>query len=191
MPPEATGACDSPDRPVAAPVRARVLLPLPLVGPYDYAVPAGSTAVPGDFVVVPLGRNSFAGVVWDGVADQAVPDTKLRALEDVLDAPPMPYAMRRFVDWVASYTLTPPGAVLRMAMSVSAALDLPTPVVAYRRSAAGAAVLSGRQLTAGRQRVLEVLAHGQALAPRDLAAEAGVSPAGLRGLLDAGPLAAR
>src|SRR5260221_486608 len=83
MPPEATSPCDSPDRPAAAAVRARVLLPLPLVGPYDYAVPTGSSVVPGDFVVVPLGRNSFAGVVWDGVADQAVPDAKLRALEAV------------------------------------------------------------------------------------------------------------
>src|SRR5258706_718759 len=157
MPPEATSPSDSPDRTAAAPVRARVLLPLPLVGPYDYAVPAGSSVVPGDFVIVPLGRNSVAGVVWDGIADHAVPDTKLRALEDRLDAPPMPDAMRRFVDWVASYTLTPPGAVLRMAMSVSAALDPPAPVIACRMSAAGAAALNARQLTTARRRVLDVL----------------------------------
>ena len=29
----------------------------------------------------------------------------------------MTASLRRFVDWVAAYTLSPPGAVLRMAMS--------------------------------------------------------------------------
>jgi primosomal protein N' (replication factor Y) len=171
-------------------VRVRVLLPLPLAGAYDYGVPTGLSVAPGDFVMVPLGRTSVAGVVWDGAADQALPDAKLRDVAAALEAPAMPEPMRRFVDWVASYTLTPPGAVLRMAMSVSAALDPPTPAVAYRASAAGAAALPGRALTAGRRRVLAVLAHGQALMPRDLAAEAGVSPAVLRAMVDAGALEA-
>ena len=186
MPPDATSPCNA----GAAPARVRVLLPLPLAGAYDYAVPADRAVAPGDFVVAPLGRTSVAGVVWDGAPDGTVPDAKLRALEAALDAPPMPAAMRRFIDWVASYTVSPPGAVLRMAMSVSAALEPPTPVIAYRLSAQGAAALVPRQLTPGRRRVLTVLEHGQALAPRDLAGEAGVSPAVVRGLLDAGALEA-
>jgi primosomal protein N' (replication factor Y) len=186
MPPEATSPCEQ----AATRLRARVLLPLPLAGAYDYAVPDDLAVAPGDFVIAPLGRTSVAGVVWHGAAEDAVPDAKLRALEARLDAPPMPAPMRRFVDWVASYTLSPPGAVLRMAMSVTSALVPPAPVIAYRRSAAGAACLAARQLTPGRQRVLTALEHGQALVPRDLAAEAGVSPAVLRGLLDAGALEA-
>ena len=186
MPPDATSPCDQ----AVAPVRARVLLPLPLAGAYDYAVPADHAVAPGDFVVAPLGRTSVAGVVWDGPAEPAVPDAKLRALEAALEVPPMPEPMRRFVDWVASYTLSPPGAVLRMAMSVSAALVPPVPVIAYRLNAGGASGLAARQLTSGRRRVLAALDHGQALAPRDLAAEAGVSPAVVRGLLDAGALEA-
>src|SRR5579863_5154930 len=186
MPPDATSPCDG----TVAPVRVRVLLPLPLAGAYDYAVPADRPVAPGDFVVAPLGRTRVAGVVWDGPADGVVPDAKLRAPEGALAVPPMPEAMRRFVDWVASYTLSPPGAVLRMAMSVSAALVPPTPVIAYRLSAPGAAELVPRQLTPGRRRVLATLEHGQALVPRDLAAEAGVSPAVVRGLLDAGALEA-
>ena len=170
--------------------RLRVLLPLPLAGAYDYAAPPDLALAPGDFVVAPLGRNSFAGVVWDGPAEDAVPDARLRAIEDRLDAPPMPEPMRRFVDWVASYTISPPGAVLRMAMSVSAALDPPTPVIAYRLAELGAAALGARQLTPGRKRVLATLGHGQAMLARDLAAEAAVSPAVVRGLLDLGALEA-
>src|SRR5260221_866066 len=128
MPPDATSPCE----PAGARTRVRVLLPLPLAGAYDYAVPDEFAVAPGDFVIAPLGRNSFYGVVWDGPADADLADDKLRAIEDVLAVPPMPESMRRFVDWVASYTLSPPGAVLRMAMSVSAALTPPTPVIAYR-----------------------------------------------------------
>jgi primosomal protein N' (replication factor Y) len=48
-----------------AAARVRVLLPLPLEGPYDYRLPHGEAMEPGDFVVVPLGRRELAGCVWD------------------------------------------------------------------------------------------------------------------------------
>ena len=41
----------------ASPENVRVLLPLPLAGAYDYAVPATLAVAPGDFVVVPLGSR--------------------------------------------------------------------------------------------------------------------------------------
>ncbi|MBV8169709.1 MAG: primosomal protein N', partial [Alphaproteobacteria bacterium] len=77
-----------------------------------------------------------------------------------------------------------------MAMSVSAALDAPAPVMAYRRNPEALAALEPRHLTAGRKRVLELLAPGLAMMPRDIAQEAGVSPAVVRGLLDLGALEA-
>src|SRR5579862_8623476 len=131
MTPDTTSPCEQLSfDPAATPLRVRVLLPLPLAGAYDYAVPEDLAVAPGDFVVVPLGRNSFAGVVWDGPPETdpdtgaaAVPAAKLRPIEARLEAPPMPEPMRRFIDWVSNYTLSPPGAVLRMAMSVSAALS--------------------------------------------------------------------
>src|SRR3954464_4333421 len=119
MPPDATSPCETLPGVVTPRTRVRVLLPLPLAGAYDYAVPDDLAVQPGDFVVAPLGRNSFAGVVWDGAPDgpenKAVDDSKLREIEGTLDVPAMPAATRKFVDWVSSYTLSPPGAVLRMA----------------------------------------------------------------------------
>ncbi len=37
--------------------RVSVLLPRPLAGAYEYRVPDGLAAEPGDFVVVPLGAR--------------------------------------------------------------------------------------------------------------------------------------
>src|SRR5260221_4067928 len=93
----------------------RVLLPLPLADAYDYSVPAGLEVAAGHFVIVPLGKRETVGVVWGEGSGEVAPE-KLRDIADVLPALPMADALRRFVDWVAAYTLAPPGAVLRMAM---------------------------------------------------------------------------
>src|SRR5262245_71928 len=103
--------------------RVRVLLPLPLTGAYDYRAALSLHLQPGDFVHVPLGNRGTIGVVWDaipsGAEEEPLPEERLKDVAEKLDAPPLPATTRRFVDWVSSYTLAPPGAVLRMAMSVS------------------------------------------------------------------------
>ena len=48
--------------------------------------------------------------VWDGEADQIDPK-KLREIVQVFDCPLVNEPMRRFIDWVAAYTLSPPGLV--------------------------------------------------------------------------------
>jgi primosomal protein N' (replication factor Y) len=116
--------------------RVRVLLPLPLDGAYDYKAARGLDLAPGDFVRVPLGSRHVNGVVWDDAApdSDAVPEDRLKRVAERLDVPPMSQAMRRFVEWVAAYTMTPPGAVLRMAMSVDSALERPRPLPALALS---------------------------------------------------------
>src|SRR5438552_19054949 len=112
--------------------RVSVLLPLPLAGAYDYLVPPELRLEPGDFVVAPLGPNAFMGVVW-GEPMGDLPAARLKPVAERLAVQPLPEVARRFVDWVAQYTMSPPGAVLRMAMSVAAALEPPRPILAYRR----------------------------------------------------------
>ena len=65
-------------------------------------------------------------MVWDGDSE-ALPAERLRPLLDLLPTPQLRPELRRFVDRVASYTLAPPGAVLRMTMSVGDALLPPPP----------------------------------------------------------------
>ncbi|MEC8205071.1 MAG: hypothetical protein VX075_16475, partial [Pseudomonadota bacterium] len=108
--------------------RVRVLLPLPLAGPYDYRSPPDLPVIPGDFVQVPLGKQTRIGVVWDPIdasgysAASSFDNSRLRDIEARLGTPPMIESMRRFVDWVAAYSMSAPGAVLRMAMSIPEAL---------------------------------------------------------------------
>lgn len=83
---------------------------------------------------MPLGRRQAVGIVWGvGSANPEVPvaEARLKPVAEVLDAPPMAEAMRRFVSWVAAYTCADPGSVLRMAMSVPAALQPPRPRIGY------------------------------------------------------------
>ena len=135
--------------------------------------------------MVPLGGREVIGVAWDGEPDSALPERKLRDVVAVLDVPPMTATLRRFVEWVAAYTLTPPGAVLRMAMSAPAALEPPTPQAGWRLAEP---VPDGVRLTPERRRVLAALADGAVHAGAALAEAAEVSPGVVRGLADAGVL---
>lgn len=157
-----------------------MLLPYPFAGPFDYRVPPGLDPKPGDVVLVPLNRREEVGVVWDAPADEAVPAHKLKSVVGILDTPPMRESLRRFIDWIAAYTLTPPGDVMAMALRViSGAVR---PVVRYRRADAPPPV----RLTPPRQRVLDVLSREEPRMAADLLREAGVSSAVLRGMTDAG-----
>ncbi|HLO77946.1 MAG TPA: primosomal protein N', partial [Magnetospirillum sp.] len=129
--------------------RVAVLLPLPLAGAYDYRVGAEPVGA-GEFVVVPLGKREVIGVVWgEGSGDVEI--GRLRPIGRRLGCPPLPEVTRKFVDWVAAYTLAAPGAVLKMAMSVPDALEPARPLHACRLAAPAPAL----KLTEARRRVLE------------------------------------
>ena len=170
----------------AAPRRVHVLLPLPLTSAYDYLVPAGELIRSGDFVAVPLGRRTVVGVVWgEGSADPngGVTEDRLRPIAHRLPVPAMAAVTRRFVEWMADYTCASPGAVLRMTMSVQAALQPPRPRLAY--TLAGPAP---DRMTGARRRVMEVLADGMSLPGATIAELAAVSSGVVRGLVQAGTL---
>ncbi len=168
----------------AAPGRVPVLLPYPFAGPFDYALPAGMAAEPGDMVLVPLNRRQEVGVVWDAPAGPSVPAAKLKPVTARLDAPAMPAALRRFIDWVAAYTLAAPGEVLAMALRINA-LAPPVPMPGWQL----ADPLPESKPTEARRRVLSVLSDGVPRTGPELAREAGVSTAILRGMAQAGLLA--
>jgi len=162
--------------------RLPVLLPYPLAGPFDYRVPADLDPKPGDVVLVPLNRREEVGVVWDAPADEAVPAHKLKAVIGIIDTPPISLPLRRFIDWIAAYTLSPPGDVLAMALRVVSGGE--RPIMRYRR--ADAPPLA--RLTPVRQRVLQALADQEPLSSADLLQQAGASAAVLRAMVSAGLL---
>ncbi|MFA5040512.1 MAG: primosomal protein N', partial [Bdellovibrionales bacterium] len=99
-----------------------VLLPAPLADAYDYLPPDGERPENGAFVEVPFGRRTMLGVVW-GEGQGGVPETKLKSIIRTLPLPAVPDVSRNFVDWVAAYTLTPRGAVLKMMFGSSKLIE--------------------------------------------------------------------
>src|SRR5271165_483990 len=164
----------------ATPLRVPVMLCYPFAGPLDYAVTPGLALKPGDVVLVPLNRRQEVGVVWDGPPDATVAASRLKPVAGMLDTPPLPEASRRFVDWVAGYTLAPPGEVLAMALRVPAAERTLHGWVA-------AETPPEVRLTEARGRVLEA-ATGEPHTTRDLAQAAGVGEGVVRGMAKVGLL---
>src|SRR5215217_9693682 len=91
-----------------------VLVPVALNQAYSYRVPRGMELKPGDVVCVPLGPREVLAVVW---AENANPDprlhNRLKEVSEKLDIPPLKPELRAVVDWIANYTLSPRGMVLR------------------------------------------------------------------------------
>jgi primosomal protein N' (replication factor Y) len=175
--------------------RISVLIPLPLAGAYDYLAPDDPPLRPGAVVRVPLGGREVLGVVWDRDSEaegeaEAVPVERLKWVQAVYDTPPIPEVQRRFIDWVAGYTLAPPGAVLRMALSVPKALDPPRPLTGYRLAPGAGEILTGIRQTPARNKIAAVLADSPARPLTELARAAGVGVSVIKGLAKAGVLEA-
>lgn len=153
-----------------------VLVPMPAERPYTYAVPVGMHVEPGSIVRVPLGPRQVAGIVWDS-ACETVDAKKLRPIEQAFDCPPIGKEMRRFVDWIAAYTLSPPGMVARMILRAPEAFDPEPWVEGLIRTDA-----EPDRMTGARARVLEMASDGLAWTRSGLAHAAGVSSTVIDGL---------
>ena len=169
----------------AAGAQVAVLLPLPLEGPYAYRVAPEMVLASGDFVEVPFRGRHLSGVVW-GRGTGSLADARIKEVLLRHQAPQLPEVSRRFVGWVASYTVCPPGAVLRMAMSVPEALRPQRGVTAY----ALAADLPPIRWTEGRLRVRDLLADGPPRPATEIARKAAAGASTVASLARAGALVA-
>jgi primosomal protein N' (replication factor Y) len=143
-------------------------------------VPDKLALAPGDIVSVPLGAREATAVVW---AENPKPnprlDNRLKDVEEKLELPPLRPELRSFVDWVANYTLSSRGMVLRMCLRMGEHLGAERERVGVR--------LAGpppQRMTKARRRVLELLADGMVRAKSEAAREAGVSASVVDGLID-------
>ncbi len=159
-----------------------VLLPLPLAGAYDYKLPPGITAPRGTVVSAPLGNREMLGVVW-GAAEGVVGDNRLKVAVPLDGRPRLPEKLCNFIDWVADYTLNPPGAILAMALRSRGAFEPEAKRTAYVRGS-----VTPPRMSAARVRTLEIAGDGLARSVTGLAEDANVSGAVVRGLITAGAL---
>ena len=161
-----------------------VLVPVALDQAYSYAVPPDMEVAPGDVVAVPLGPREALGVVW-AENDSPSPrlDNRLKDIADKLEVPPLKGELRKFVDWVSNYTLSPRGMVVRMALRMGEHLG-----PARERIGVRLAGPHPKRMTAARNRVLAAVADGLVRSKGEIAEEAGVSPGVIDSLIDEGTL---
>ncbi len=166
--------------------RVAVLVAAPVGQPYDYAVPEGMALEVGDHVRVTLGKREVDGVVW-GNASPNNPEKKIR-LKPVIKhhaVPRLSEAQRAFTDWVARYTLSDPGSVLRLTLNQPDAYEPPRPQQVYALANPQPAV----RLSAPRQRVISILQAGPvAMTAAALAEKANCSTTVIRAMAEGGVL---
>src|SRR5580704_477312 len=159
-----------------------VLVPVALDRAYSYRVPAELALAPGDIVCVPLGAREATAVVW---AENPKPDirldNRLKDVEQKLELPPLKPELRSFVDWVANYTVSSRGMVLRMCEHLGEARE---------RVGVRLAGPAPQRMTRARGRVMALLADGMTRAKSEAAREAGVSSGVIDGLVDEATLEA-
>ena len=174
-----------PQTPPSGPRIVDVLVPVALDRAYSYRVPRGLDLKPGDVVSVPLGAREVTAVVW---AENHNPDPRLHnRLKDVseqIEVPPLRAELRTLVDWVANYTLSPRGMVLRMTLRMGEHLG-------PERVRPGVRLVGPppQRMTPARRRIIECLGDGLLHGKSDAAREAGVSVGVIDGLVDEGTLA--
>src|SRR5271168_4364585 len=163
-----------------------VLVPVALDRAYSYRVPEALDLAPGDIVCVPLGPREATAVVW---AENPKPDirldNRLKDVEEKLELPPLKPELRSFVDWVAHYTVSSRGMVLRMCLRMGEHLGAERERVGVKLAGPAPA-----RMTTARARVLKLLADGMMRAKGEAARESGVSSGVIEGLIDEGTLAA-
>src|SRR5271166_4828081 len=131
-----------------------VLVPVAVDTAYSYRAPSGLALEPGACVSVPLGTRRATGVVW--AVGQGGGDN-LKSVAGVRDWPPLRRPLRDFIDWVARWTLSPRGMVLRMAIRVGEVIEPPAP-----RLGVAATGKPPQRMTEARSRVLSALAVAEA-----------------------------
>ena len=178
MPPASSDEADA----TPSSIVADVLVPVAVDTAYSYSVPAGLRLEPGQFVAMPLGTRIATGVVW---ATRAGAGDNLKSIVEVRDWPALRQPMRDFIDWVARWTLSPRGGVLRMAVRAPEATAAPPPKWGFRKTGK-----TPDRPTVARSRVLAALDAASPIAKSALAAAAACGPGVIDGLVDDGALEA-
>lgn len=162
---------------------ADVLVPVAVDTAYSYRIPAGLHLNPGDFVDVPLGTRNALGVVWDMRNSSA--GANLKAINGKCDYPALNDPLRKFIDWIARWTLSPRGMVLRMAARAPDHAGPEPARIGIRLTAAGSLPT---RMTPARLRVLKA-AEGSLIHSKSALAEAASCSASvIDGLIDEGSL---
>lgn len=166
-----------------------VLLPMPVDRPYTYLVPEGMQLQRGSLVSVYVQRRKVTGVVWMAPhsLDPSLQKLRLKTVEHHFEDISLPESLLEFIKWVAAYTFSPLGAVLRMVMNTDKALDPVKPHFAYGLASEAPTV----KLSAARLKVMSLFKNDPQFKSRqDIILQANVTPALVNKMIEDGMLEA-
>lgn len=164
---------------------ADVLLPQKIDQAYTYLVPEGMAVEEGAFVEVPLRNQSVTGVVWQIHHNIPGSDYKIKPIQALHDAPPMPKPLKGLIDFTANYTLSSKGNVLKLALSIPEVFE----TMAEREGLRPAPDYDFSQLTEKRRAVVELLLESeQPLTVSEASLLCEVSTSTIRSMIKAGIL---
>jgi len=166
---------DNPKRDaLTTPVILRIALDTPLRRLFDYLPARDSmiTAEPGMRVRVPFGRQRLIGVVHSVAATSDLPEEKLKAVLEVIDAQPVIDAqVMQLLEWAAQYYHHPLGSVIAAALPRQAREGAPARALTERWFAtdAGIAALDTIKRAPRQRELLEALRSGEGMTAEALA----------------------
>ncbi|MCW9013475.1 MAG: primosomal protein N' [Gammaproteobacteria bacterium] len=98
---------------------AKIAVPAPLFGLFDYKISQQQqlSITPGCRVKIPFGRKSVTGVVVQTASHSDFPDSRLKAIEQLIDETPVLSAeLLKLLEWAAGYYQHPLGDVIATAL---------------------------------------------------------------------------
>jgi primosomal protein N' (replication factor Y) len=125
-------------------------------GVFDYRIPADAELVEGSVVQVPFGRQKLPGIVM-GFGQPEIAAEKIKPLLGVYPCPPIGKAMRRFLAFMAAYTMQPLGSVVKMALTPQEALEEPKRASKSKLPQQGASMVARPALSGGQQEATDAL----------------------------------
>ncbi len=148
-----------------------VALAVPLRSVYDYYTGNYGRLARGTIISVPLGRRFVNGIVL-GPGSDSVPRHKLRPIQTVAQLEPLAPGFMDFLEKMSSWTLTPFGSVVKMALSQSDAVPTPPMLTIYRQVIPQPDIA---RITKSRGRVFELMQKAGSLSAPEIQKLAGVS----------------
>lgn len=134
-----------------------VMLPLPFNHGFTYGVKDNIRVNIGDIVLVPFGRREVLGVIWNE-AKNDVEKSKLKYIISKYDCDGFSQELLSFIKWVANYTISLTGMVLKMALSDKQAL-----LIKYESECYKILDKNAGKLTNQRKNVFDALQSGMLL----------------------------
>ncbi len=168
-----------------------IAVPLPVRQTYSYLPADGAIPLPGMRVRVPVGSREVTGWVVPPTNGPLPDPARLRPICRVLDdAPVLDTSLMNLARWAWRYYHHPPGEVLAAMLPAALKSDQPLAELEARYGDTlctwQTEAEAGVRLSAARQALRQLLMHaGRAVRREDIEAQ-GISPAVLRGAIQAG-----